>query len=65
MRVGHVFHTGFEGTVSTTAVIAGQALGGGLEGAACCQTIIAEQGSTLQLPEIKFGMFPGMGAISS
>ncbi len=64
VRVGHVFHTGFEGTVSTTSVIAGQALGGGLEGAACCQTIIAEQGSTLQLPEIKFGMFPGMGAIS-
>jgi DSF synthase len=64
VRIGHVFHTGFEGTVSTTSVIAGQALGGGLEGAACCQTIIAEQGSTLQLPEIKFGMFPGMGAIS-
>ena len=64
VRIGHVFHTGFEGTVSTTSVIAGQALGGGLEGAACCQTIIAEHGSTLQLPEIKFGMFPGMGAIS-
>ncbi len=64
VRIGHVFHTGFEGTVSTTSVIAGQALGGGLEGAACCQTIIAEHGSILQLPEIKFGMFPGMGAIS-
>ncbi len=64
VRVGHVFHTGFEGTISTTAVIAGQAMGGGLEGAACCQTIIAEKGSVLQLPEIKFGMFPGMGAIS-
>ena len=64
VRVGHVFHTGFEGTLSTTSVIAGQALGGGLEGAACCQTIIAEKGSVLQLPEIKFGMFPGMGAIS-
>jgi len=64
VRVGHVFHTGFEGAVSTTSVIGGQALGGGLEGAACCQTIIAEEGSTLQLPEIKFGMFPGMGAIS-
>jgi DSF synthase len=64
VRIGHVFHTGFEGTVSTSSVIAGLAMGGGLEGAACCQTIIAEQGSTLQLPEIKFGMFPGMGAIS-
>jgi DSF synthase len=64
VRVGHVFHTGFEGTISTTSVIAGQAMGGGLEGAACCQTIIAEKGSVLQLPEIKFGMFPGMGAIS-
>jgi DSF synthase len=57
VRVGHVFHTGFEGTLSTTSVIAGQALGGGLEGAACCQTIIAEKGSVLQLPEIKFGSY--------
>jgi DSF synthase len=64
VRIGHVFHTGFEGTVATTSVISGLALGGGLEGAACCQTIIAERGTTLQLPEIKFGMFPGMGAIS-
>jgi DSF synthase len=64
VRVGHVFHGGFEGTVSTTSVICGQALGGGLEGAASCQTIITEEGGNLQLPEIKFGMFPGMGAIS-
>jgi DSF synthase len=64
VHMGHVFNTGFEGTVSTTSVVKGMALGGGLEGAACCQTIICEEGSTLQLPEIKFGMFPGMGAIS-
>jgi DSF synthase len=64
VRTGHLFQTGLEGAVSTTSVVSGYALGGGLEGAACCQTIIAERGSTLQLPEIKFGMFPGMGAIS-
>ena len=64
VRIGHVFHTGFNGTVSTTSVIAGHAMGGGLEGAAACQTIICEEGSTLQLPEMKFGMFPGMGAVS-
>jgi DSF synthase len=64
VRMGHVFNTGFEGTISTTSVVRGLALGGGLEGAACCQTIICEEGSVLQLPEIKFGMFPGMGAIS-
>jgi DSF synthase len=64
VHMGHVFNTGFEGTISTTSVVKGLALGGGLEGAACCQTIICEEGSTLQLPEIKFGMFPGMGAIS-
>jgi DSF synthase len=64
VHMGHVFNTGFEGTISTTSVVRGLALGGGLEGAACCQTIICEEGSTLQLPEIKFGMFPGMGAIS-
>jgi DSF synthase len=64
VHMGHVFNTGFEGTISTTSVVRGLALGGGLEGAACCQTIICEEGSVLQLPEIKFGMFPGMGAIS-
>lgn len=64
VRTGHMFQTGLDGTVSTTSVVSGYALGGGLEGAACCQTIIAEHGSVLQLPEIKFGMFPGMGAIS-
>jgi DSF synthase len=64
VHMGHVFNTGFAGTVSTTSVVKGLALGGGLEGAACCQTIICEEGSVLQLPEIKFGMFPGMGAIS-
>jgi DSF synthase len=64
VRIGYAFYTGFDGTVSTTSVVSGLALGGGLEGAACCQTIIAERGSTLQLPEIRFGMFPGMGAIS-
>jgi DSF synthase len=64
VHMGHAFNTGFEGTISTTSVVKGMALGGGLEGAACCQTIICEDGSTLQLPEIKFGMFPGMGAIS-
>jgi DSF synthase len=64
VHMGHVFNNGFEGTISTTSVVRGLALGGGLEGAACCQTIICEEGSVLQLPEIKFGMFPGMGAIS-
>jgi DSF synthase len=64
VHMGHRFNTGFEGTISTTSVVKGMALGGGLEGAACCQTIICEDGSLLQLPEIKFGMFPGMGAIS-
>jgi DSF synthase len=64
VHMGHVFNTGFAGTISTTSVVKGLALGGGLEGAACCQTIICEEGSVLQLPEIKFGMFPGMGAIS-
>ncbi|MGL4241332.1 MAG: crotonase/enoyl-CoA hydratase family protein [Beijerinckiaceae bacterium] len=64
VHMGHAFNTGFEGTISTTSVVKGMALGGGLEGAACCQTIICEEGSLLQLPEIKFGMFPGMGAIS-
>jgi DSF synthase len=60
----HHIHTGLGGDVRTIALVQGDALGGGLELALSCQTIVAEEGVNLGLPEILFGMFPGMGAYS-
>ena len=60
----HHLHTGFGGDVRTIALIQGDALGGGLEMALACHTIVAEEGSGLGLPEVLFGLFPGMGAYS-
>ena len=60
----HHLHTGFGGDVRSIALIQGDALGGGLEMALACHTIVAEEGSGLGLPEGLFGLFPGMGAYS-
>jgi DSF synthase len=46
----------------TIGLVQGQALGGGFEAVLSFDFIIAERGSTFGLPEIKFGLFPGMGA---
>ena len=48
----------------TIALIQGDALGGGLELALSCHTIVAEEGVDMGLPEVLFGLFPGMGAYS-
>lgn len=60
----HHLHTGFGGDVRSIALIQGDALGGGLEMALACHTIVTEEGSGLGLPEVLFGLFPGMGAYS-
>lgn len=60
----HHIHTGLGGDVRTIALIQGDALGGGLELALSCHTIVAEEGVQLGLPEVLFGLFPGMGAYS-
>ena len=60
----HHFHTGLGGDVRTIALIQGDALGGGLELALSCHTIVAEEGVEMGLPEVLFGLFPGMGAYS-
>lgn len=60
----HHLHTGFGGDVRSIALIQGDALGGGLEMALACHTMVAEEGSGLGLPEVLFGLFPGMGAYS-
>ncbi|MCY7353842.1 MAG: crotonase/enoyl-CoA hydratase family protein [Lysobacter sp.] len=57
-------HTGLGGDVRTIALVQGDALGGGLELALSCHTIVAEEGVGMGLPEVLFGMFPGMGAYS-
>ena len=46
---------------ATVAALNGTALGGGLELALCCDFIVAEQGTTVGLPEIDLGLFPGDG----
>ena len=60
----HHLHTGFGGDVRSIALIQGDALGGGLEMALACHAIVAEEGCGMGLPEVLFGLFPGMGAYS-
>ncbi len=60
----HHLHTGLGGDVRTIALVQGDALGGGLELALSCHTIVAEEGVQMGLPEVVFGLFPGMGAYS-
>jgi DSF synthase len=57
-------HNGLGGDVRTIALVQGDALGGGLELALSCHTIVAEEGAGMGLPEVLFGLFPGMGAYS-
>ena len=42
----------------------GDALGGGFEALLCFDVIIAERQARFGLPEVLFGLFPGMGAYS-
>ena len=48
----------------TIALVQGDALGGGFEGALANNVIIAEEQAKMGLPEILFNLFPGMGAYS-
>jgi DSF synthase len=57
-------HSGLGGDTRTIALIQGDALGGGFELALSCHTIVAEEGVDIGLPEVIFGLFPGMGAYS-
>jgi DSF synthase len=55
---------GFDSGIVSVGLLQGDALGGGLEGALCCNFIVAERGVKMGLPEILFNSFPGMGAYS-
>ncbi|MFZ1413599.1 MAG: crotonase/enoyl-CoA hydratase family protein [Defluviicoccus sp.] len=50
--------------ICTIAVVQGDALGDGFEAALAHDVIIAERSASFGLPEVLFGMFPGMGAYS-
>jgi DSF synthase len=58
----HSTHLDFP--VSTISLVQGDALGGGFEQALSSDVIIAEKSAKFGLPEILFGLFPGMGAYS-
>ena len=57
-------YTNLNAPLTTNALIRGNALGAGFEGALACDYLIAEEGVQLGFPEVLFNMFPGMGAYS-
>jgi DSF synthase len=59
----HIQHHGSP-TMTTIALVQGDALGGGFETVLANDVIVAEESSTMGLPEILFNLFPGMGAYS-
>ena len=50
--------------IVTLSLVAGQALGGGLEAALAQDFVMAEETAKLGVPEVAFNSFPGMGAVS-
>lgn len=48
--------------ILTIGLVEGAALGGGFEALLSFDYIVAERGATFGLPEVMFGLFPGMGA---
>ena len=57
-------YSGLYADVIVGALVAGNALGGGFESALSCDFIIVEEPARFGLPEILYGLFPGMGAYS-
>lgn len=53
---------GFGVDAITIALVDGDALGGGFECALAHNFVMAQEGARLGFPEIKFNLFPGMGA---
>jgi DSF synthase len=57
-------YAGLHADVIVGALVTGDALGGGFESALSCDFIIADSTARFGLPEILYGLFPGMGAYS-
>jgi DSF synthase len=49
--------------VLTVALVAGDAIGGGLESALSCDQLIAASTATFSMPEVAFGVYPGTGGV--
>ena len=64
VRILHNNMRRLELPIVTIALVQGDALGGGFEAVLSFNVIVAEKGSRFGLPEIAFGLFPGMGAHS-
>ena len=62
--VAYHMTVGFQMPLITIALVQGDALGGGLEGALSFNVLVAEKSAKFGLPEILFNLFPGMGAFS-
>jgi DSF synthase len=60
----HSLTQAFDLPIVTLSVIAGQALGGGFEGALAEDFIVADEEARIGLPEVSFNTFPGMGAMT-
>jgi DSF synthase len=54
----------FSPSLTSIALVQGDALGGGFECALASDVIVAEESAQLGFPEILFNLFPGMGAVS-
>ncbi len=50
--------------ITTISLVQGSALGGGFESALSGNVLIAEEHADMGVPEIRFNLFPGMGAYS-
>lgn len=51
-------------SVTTMALVQGDALGGGFEAALSSTVLVAEESAHMGFPEVNFNLFPGMGAYS-
>ena len=56
--------TGYGVNAVSLSLVEGTALGGGLESALASDFMLAQADAKMGLPEIKFNLFPGMGAYS-
>jgi len=55
-------HHACDAGMVTTALVCGDALGGGFEAALACDVILAEKRARFAFPEMNYALFPGMGA---